>query len=214
MNAPVNAFDRFEPVAASPEDFSWVDRPSWRAGAFRIWRVRLVGAWFAILLLDGVRLFLTEPADRPRLVAGAITLVTAGLIACAILTTLAWLTRRTTTYRIGEGQVEMRYGIALKATLVIPFCAIEQVSVRVHRDGAGDVALRLKPGPGVIYPKLWPHVRPGSLFRPEPALRCVPAAGAVAASLSREIAATERLRAAFSAKVAALDPGASVAAVS
>jgi hypothetical protein len=195
MNAPV----RFDPIAAAPGAYRWEGRPAWLPGAFRIWRLRLVAAWFAVLLLDGVRLFLTEPADRPRLIAGAITLVIAAALACLILATLAWFTRRTTTYQIGDGRVELRYGIAIKATLVIPFCAIEKVGVRVHRDGTGDVALRLKPGPSVIYPKLWPHVRPWSLFRPEPALRCVVGAGAVAASLSREIAATERLRAAYGA---------------
>jgi hypothetical protein len=208
MNAPV----RFDQIAASPEAYHWQGRPAWRSGAFRIWRVRLVAAWFAMLLLDGARLFLTEPADRPRLIAGAITLLASALIACGILTALAWFTRRTTAYRIGDGKVEMRYGIALQSTLVIPFCAIEKVSVRVHRDGAGDVALRLKPGPSVAYPKLWPHVRPWSFVRPEPALRCVPGAGAVAASLSREVAATERLRAAYLADVEArAAPGATAA---
>jgi hypothetical protein len=193
----MNAFAKFPALKPANDAWGWEGRPTWTASAFRIWRVRLVAAWFGFLLLDGVRLFLTEPADRPRLIAGAITLAGAAVIACSVLTGLAWLTRRTTTYRIGDGEVEMRFGIALKARLVIPFCAIEKVDVRVHRDGAGDIALRLKPGPSVMYPKLWPHVRPGSLMRPEPAMRCVPGAGAVAASLCREIAATERLRAAL-----------------
>jgi hypothetical protein len=202
MNAVARVSEPATPIAAPEalEAFRWEGRPAWRPAALRIWRVGFVAAWFALLGLDGVRLFLTEPANRPRLAAGAVTLAAAALIACGILLVLAWLTRRTTTYRIGDGGVEMRFGIALKAALVIPFCAIERVDVRVHADGSGDVALKLKPGPGVAYLKLWPHVRPWSLLRSEPALRCIPAAGAVAARLSREIAVTERLRAAYKAE--------------
>jgi hypothetical protein len=187
-----------EETAAAPQTpFIWQGRPGWRSAAFRIWRVRLVAAWFCLLLLDGLRLFLVEPHDRPRIVAGALAIVVVGLAACAILVFLAWLTGRTTQYAVGDGQVKMRFGIALKATLIIPYCAIERVGVRIHGDGdgAGDVALRLKPGRGVFYPKLWPHVRPWSLFRPEPTLRCVPEAGVVATRLSRAIAQTEAARA-------------------
>jgi hypothetical protein len=199
----MNALARFPDTIHRDGALRWEGRPGWRSAAFRIWRVRLVASWFALLLLDGVRLAFAEPADRPRLLAGAVTLVAAATLACGILTLLAWLTRRTTTYRIGDGQVEMRFGIALKATLVIPFCAIEQVGVRIHRDGSGDVALRLKPGRNVFYAKLWPHVRPWSVFRPQPTLRCIAAPGAVATALSRDIAATEALRARLAAPIMA-----------
>ena len=53
------------------------------------------------------------------------------------------------------------------------------------------MALRLKPGPRVIYPKLWPHVRPWRLRQAEPMLRCIPDAGVVASLLCRALAARD-----------------------
>ena len=111
------------------------------------------------------------------------------LIVLTGLVVMAALTARTTRYSIDARTVTLRYGVALPATLVIPFAAIEHVGVRIHRDGTGDVALRLKPGPSVFYPKLWPHARPWRLRRAEPMLRCVPDAGVSAALLCRALAA-------------------------
>jgi hypothetical protein len=78
-----------------------------------------------------------------------------------------------------------RNGIALSATLAIPFGAIEQVGIRVIKDHTGDIALRLNPNQKVPYPKVWPHVRPWSWLRAVPMLRCVPSAGVVGARLTR-----------------------------
>jgi hypothetical protein len=107
---------------------------------------------------------------------------------------LAWLTGRTTTYTLTDTHVMLKYGIALRATLVIPFGAIEHVAIRVNPDHTGDLALRLKRDQRILYPKLWPHVRPWTLIRAEPMLRCVPEAGAVGALLARGVGASVEMR--------------------
>ena len=77
--------------------------------------------------------------------------------------------------------------MALPARLVIPYAAIAGVDVRIHGDGTGDLALKLKPGQGVPYLKLWPHARPWRFLRPEPMLRGLPDAGTAAALLCRRL---------------------------
>lgn len=171
----------------------WTGQPQWISAALRIWKVCWVAVYFALLLIDGARLALQAHGGgdiwngEARLLAISLG-VTGGLLALAVLTA------RTTRYSIDGRAVTLRYGIALPATLVIPFTAIEQVGVRIHRDGSGDVALRLKPGPGVIYPKLWPHVRPWRILRAEPMMRCLPDAGVAATLLCRALSAQSHRR--------------------
>ena len=167
----------------------WTGRPDARAAAWRIWKLGWAGAWFALLLADGAWLATRGRHAPPQAWTGEARLAVGALAVLAGLCLLAWLTARTTRYAIGARAVTLRYGVALPATLVIPYAAIAHVAVRIHGDGTGDVALRLKPGPRVIYPKLWPHARPWRWTRPEPMLRCVPDAGAAAALLCRALAA-------------------------
>ena len=177
------------PADAAPLEFAalWTGRPRWRSAALRVWKVGWIAAYFAILLADGVRLALA-PHARADAWEGEGKLLAISLIAIGGLLAMAALTARTTRYSLDARAVTLRYGMALPATLVIPFAAIEHVGVRIHRDGTGDVALRLKPGPAVIYPKLWPHARPWRLLRAEPMLRCVPDAGVAATLLCRALA--------------------------
>ena len=113
-----------------------------------------------------------------------------GGVACvAVLGGLAWWTGRSTRYVVTTRRVVMQFGLALPATLVLPLHRITASAVRVHRDHSGDIALGVPPGTPLAYAKLWPHVRPWRLSRPEPMLRDVPRAGTVAPLLARALAA-------------------------
>ena len=187
MNAitPIVAERRADVASAA----LWTGRPRWTSAALRIWKVRWVAAYFALLLGDGARLAFAGVPGRGHNWYGEGVLLTIAVVTTFGLLAMAALTARTTRYTIDARGVTLRYGVALPATLVIPFTAIEHVGVRVHRDGSGDVALRLKPGPNVFYPKLWPHARPWRLLRAEPMLRCVPDAGVAATLLCRALSA-------------------------
>ena len=178
-------------VAARPapglETPLWTGRPGWAASAVRVWKVWWVAAYFAVLLADGLRLAL-DPRTGPHAWPGELRLLAIAVGLLGGLLGLAALTARTTRYSIEARTVTLRYGMALPARLVIPFSAIEEVGARTHPDGTGDVALRLKPGQKLIYPKLWPHARPWRLLRAEPMLRCVPDAGVAAALICRALA--------------------------
>jgi hypothetical protein len=176
------------------ETVQWQGRPNWRAAATRIWHIRVVAFYFAVLLADGVREAMGHTPAAALARQGEFALLLIALGAVAVLLVLSWLTGRTTTYTITDTHVMMKYGIALQATLVIPFGAIEYVGIRVNPDHTGDLALRLKRAQNILYPKLWPHVRPWTLLRAEPMLRCVPQAGAVGALLARGIGAQVEMR--------------------
>lgn len=185
--APIVAESRTEtlPVAL------WTGRPAWRSAAVRIWKVRWVAAYFAVLLADGARIALAGPRAAPHLWGGEARLAVVAVLVLGGLLAMAALTVRTTRYSVDARALTLKYGVALSAKVVIPFAAIEHVGVRIHGDGTGDVAIGLKPGPGVIYPKLWPHTRPWRLLRAEPMLRCIPDAGVASALLCRALAAQQ-----------------------
>ncbi len=136
----------------------WEGRPGFRAAAFRIWHLRAIALYFVTLLADGA-LRMARGEAGPDGLAGEARLLAMGVAVAAMLTIFAWLTHRTTNYAITERHVIMRFGVGLPRKLVIPFGAIVEVKLRVNGDRTADIALRLKEGQGVMYLKLWPHVR-------------------------------------------------------
>ena len=185
------------------ETVQWQGRPGWWAAATRIWRVRAAACYFALLLADGLRASLAPARAGALARQGELALLLIALGAVGLLLLLGWLTSRTTVYTVTDTHLMMRWGIALRAALVIPFGAVAHVAVRVYPDHTGDVAMRLRPGQKVFYLKLWPHVRPWTLLGAEPMLRGVPQAGAVGALVTRGIGAQVDMRARLQRTMAA-----------
>ena len=74
----------------------------------------------------------------------------------------------------------MRMGAALHLTLNLPYTQIDTAGLLLNRNGTGSIALTLKGDTKFSYLVLWPHVRPWRLARPEPTLRAISDAAAVA----------------------------------
>ncbi len=183
------------PVRLTPgEHLLWQGGPSWQAIAARVFHVRLIVAYFAVLILSDMvaaRLHHMGRADTLRMaVPGLLT----GAATMLILAVLAFAMGRTTRYTVTTRRVVMQFGVGLPATLVLPLHRIAAASVRVRADHAGDISLRLFPGDRIGFAKLWPHVRPWHLAAPEPMLRDVPQAAIVAAPLCRALAAAADAR--------------------
>ena len=104
---------------------------------------------------------------------------------------MAWLSARTTVYTITDRRVVMRVGIVLSVTFNLPFRVIQSAALMTHADGTGDIPLALAGEDRIAYLHLWPHARPWRIARPQPMLRCVPAAASVAALLSRAVATSQ-----------------------
>lgn len=184
----------FEPIRGLPamlpegERMLWQGAPDWWVLARDAFHVRKVAVYFGLLAAwqTGSAMLAGE-----GIAAGALSaLWTAALAAVAlgILTLLAWLTARTTVYTITTQRLVMRFGVALPMTLNIPFKTVETAALKSRADGSGDIPLSLDADNRVSYTVTWPHVRPWRIAKPEPMLRGLPRAAAVAEILGQALA--------------------------
>lgn len=181
-----------EPIRGLPGDLPagetllWQGSPEWRRLARDAFHVRLVAIYFALLLawaaIDSVAGSTTSPIGMA---------LTAGLavVCLGLLYGLAWLSARTTVYSITSKRVVMRFGMALPKAVNLPFARIETAQLAQNDDGTGDIALVLTEK-GLGYAAMWPHARAWKLAQPEPSLRSLPDAAAVAKLLADACAAT------------------------
>jgi hypothetical protein len=185
----------YEPVPGLPEalppgeSILWQGAPQRAALARRALHVRTIGFYFAALATWRGTTLAYEGAGAAEIVLGAGLLVLLGAVAILPLWLFAWASARSTLYTITNRRVVVRAGVALPTSFNVPFAAIEAAGLRLHGEGVGDIALRLVPDQKIPYLFLWPHARPWRLSRPEPALRCIPEAEAVAQLLGRALAA-------------------------
>ena len=178
-----------EPIPGLPErppkgeDILWQGRPNtwrlavealslyWVAGyfiLFAVWRAVVAGG--TMPFWDAVR------TGSPFLVMG--------LVACGLLLAIAWAQARATVYTITNRRVAMRIGAALTMTLNLPYRWIGNASLDLRRGGTGTIALELLGETRLSYMNTWPHIRPWYMKKTQPALRCIPDAGRVAAILA------------------------------
>ncbi|WP_246102050.1 photosynthetic complex putative assembly protein PuhB [Methylobacterium terricola] len=162
------------------ERLLWQGRPALLSLARRAFHVDLVALYFG-----GLALVQTVSAGR---VAAAWPVLLAGVLALVILFALAWGACRTTVYTLTDARLMLRIGIALQMDVNLPLREIEGAAFHRFSDGSGDLPLLLKPSVRLAYLHLWPHARPWRLTRPEPMLRCVPEAEAIAKRIAAALA--------------------------
>ena len=170
------------------EALLWQSSPAWRRVVLDVFHLPMVLLYLALLIVaNGVsaRLQHLSPAATWH---ASLPLWLACVAVLMIVLAIAHLNWRSIHYTITTDRVVLRYGVALAGTLSIPHRAIGEVSVALHKDHAGDIPLRLRPGHSVSLLKTWPLVRPWRLQRAEPMLRGVPQAGPVATILARTVA--------------------------
>lgn len=189
----------YEPVPGLPEalpageSILWQGAPQRAALARRALHVRTIGIYFAILAAWRGTTLALDGAGLAEIVLGAGLLALLGAAAILPLWLFAYASARSTLYTITNRRVVIRAGVALPTSFNVPFAAIEAAGLKLHGDGVGDIALRLVRDQKIAYIFLWPHARPWSFSRPEPALRCIPDAEAVAQLLGRALAAASAL---------------------
>lgn len=185
-----------EPVLGLPEALPhgerllWQGAPEWSAVARRVFRIRLLAAYFLGLVAWSLGNSLAEGATLAIVGLAGLRFVALAAAALGLLTLIAWLIARTTVYTITDRRLVIRFGVALSMTVNIPFRLIASAAVRTYPDGSGDIVLSLLPGQRIAYLLLWPHVRPWRLLQPSPMLRGIPASAVVADALSRALGAT------------------------
>ena len=179
---------------APGEAIVWRGAPSWRDMARDVFHMRAIAAYFAVLFaLDAYQAW-GKGIPVPKAVHDSVPLAMITVFALGIIGTIAWFTGRTTRYTITDRRVILHYGVALPATLSLPFSQIVTASVAVRRDHTGDIALVLKPGNRMPFLKLWPLARAWHLSEPQPMLRGVPRAAVVGGLLTRALQIAEQTR--------------------
>lgn len=181
----------FEPVPGLPEllpegeKLLWQGSPQWRSLAVSAFHVRKVAVYFGLLLAWQLASAWREGSSTLDLMVLSAWTVALGTGAVAILCALAFFYARGTIYTLTTKRIVIRSGLALPVTLNLPLALIDTASI----GGAGNIALAVSKPNRIAWLVLWPNVKPWTFNNPQPLLRALEDAGAVASMLARALEA-------------------------
>lgn len=179
-----------EPIRGLPgrlppgERVLWQGTPERATFARTAFHTRAIAIYFAALTALAAGMAVPH-AHGPAAFAPTAATAALGVAGVALLHLLAWATARSTLYTITNRRVVLRIGIAVTRCVNLPLALVQNADLRTHPDGSGDLPLRLTGVQPLGYAALWPHARAWRLAQPEPTLRAVPQAAAVATLLAR-----------------------------
>jgi hypothetical protein len=169
------------------ERMIWQGAPDAIGLAIRAFHVRKVAVYFLILMVWRFGSAKAGGQDIGASLGYALGVLPLALAAIAVLSLIAWGYARTSFYTLTSKRLVLRSGIALPITLNLPFSKVTGVSFKSHADGSGDIALKVPQDERIAAMLVWPHMRPWSWTYPQPMLRSVPDAAAVAQILMAEL---------------------------
>lgn len=161
---------------APDEKVLWKGRPDLGLLARTAFHAHKAGLYMAALAVIGVMLGNNGAA---LFAAGT------GVVLVALLYLLAWLSARSTLYILTDTRLIMRIGMAIETRINLPLKQVTAAHLRPRADGHGDIALELGGERLLGYVLLWPHVRPWRYAMPQPMLRAVPDAAALAQTIAQ-----------------------------
>ncbi|MBY5935468.1 PH domain-containing protein [Tateyamaria omphalii] len=178
-----------EPVKGLPEappegeQILWQGRPDTRALAREALNINWVIGYFAVLaawrfisVVDLMPIGQAIGATLPYFILGAVV--------CALLYGIALIQARATVYTITTSRIAMRIGAALTMTINLPYKELGNAALDLRKNGTGTIALDTTGATKISYLVLWPHARPWTFGKTQPALRCIPDAEHVAQILA------------------------------
>jgi hypothetical protein len=180
---------RIEPVRGLPErppegeTILWQGAPQpWALAKSALNAQWIAGYFLALGIWRGVSVATQSGPAEGLVVASWFAAI--GAIAVAVVALMAWAMARATVYTLTNRRVVMRIGAALTVTLNLPYQWIAAAHLSRERHGLGTIAFELKGSTRISYLVLWPHCRPWTFRAPQPALRSIPDAEAVARLLA------------------------------
>ncbi len=171
---------------ADDETVLWQGRPNTAVLARTAFHTYSMAIYFAALAALAVALGRYDAATF-------VAVFGAGVI--ALFYAAAWLTVRNTLYILTDARLIMRVGMAVDKRINVPLKKVTAAHFADRGKGYGDIALELGDKTVLGYLLLWPHARPWHISHPQPMLRALPDAQAVAqhlASASAQFNAIER----------------------
>ena len=183
MKQDFNQFKELPSPLPVGERVIWQGKPTFKGLALRSFHIREVAIYFGLLLAWRLWSNWSYGTALGEAVTSALWLIVPAISAIAVLAGLAWLFQRAACYTITSKRVLFQFGVALPMTMNIPLGKIANAALKTHRDGSGNIPLKLSDSGRVSYLLLWPHVRPWRLRAPEPMLNSIPDAAKVAAKL-------------------------------
>ncbi len=162
--------------------------------ANRALHIRAVAIYLSMIVLWGTASAVANDQTVRDVIIFALKLTGLSLTALAALGLYAHLVTRSALYTITNRRIVMRFGVALPMTINIPLKIVRSADVKIYRDGSGDISVSVESERRQSMVVLWPHVRPWRITKPEPTLRSIPNAAAVAEILTSALkeASTER----------------------
>ena len=164
-------------------------RPSWRSLAIHAFHARKIAIYCLAILAWRVGAALAAGKTAGAALLDGASVAPLAILGVLLPVALAWAYARTTIYTITDRRVVLRTGVALPMTFNLPYTQIESAALRGFADGTGDIPLKLAGDTRLAFAHLWPSARPWRVNHPEPMLRSVPDAEAVAQTLARALGA-------------------------
>ncbi|WP_245162451.1 photosynthetic complex putative assembly protein PuhB [Brevundimonas sp. AJA228-03] len=169
------------------EQILWQGAPDWRTLARSALHAHWVAVYFGGLSVWNIATeVMAGQSVLHALTTGVLTML-AGSVAVGLLVLYAWLSARTTVYTLTNRRFVLRHGVALSKCFNIPYAAVASAGLKLDSKGVGDIPMGLAGDARIAYPHLWPHVRPWSFVNPQPMMRALPNAAAVAERLSLQL---------------------------
>jgi hypothetical protein len=181
----------FEPEYGLPEALPqderilWQGSPDFATVARRIFHVRKVALYFALLLALRAANTLGDGGSWLDALGSIALLSFLAVMGWTALAGLAWATARTAVYTLTDKRLVMRIGVALTLTFNLPLRAMRSAALRQQDGDCADIVIELATEDRIAWLHLWPHVRPWKLAQPQPMLRAVPDAARVAGLLTQ-----------------------------
>ena len=167
----------YEPVRGLPEALPegeyivWQGEPEWAAMAQRVFHVRAVAVYFALLVAWFLWNRMSQGMAPAQAVSSSSWTLALGVSALAILWGMSWLFARSTVYTLTNRRLVLRFGVAIPMMINLPLEKIASADIASYGDSYGDICLTLAPGNRISYMALWPHARPWHYGRVKPMLR-------------------------------------------
>ncbi|QWE24015.1 PH domain-containing protein [Polynucleobacter sp. AP-Elch-400A-B2] len=162
----------------------WQGAPNWISMAKHVFRLQWLSLYFAVIVIwQAISVSGSEGglAEGWSSLALAFFLAVIGLVLVGLL---AYWSATTTMYTLTNRRIVMRVGIVLTVTFNLPYKTLGSADLKLYKDGTGDIPMQIATEDKIAFFHLWPHVRPWRLATPEPMMRCVPNAKAVATILT------------------------------